>query len=192
MLENIEVGAMGWQCRDFYPEDLPVEWQLDYYANHFSALLVPQYQWQGWQEDDCEAFLESSDTLRWCGFGIKTALEDKQAEKLYRLLNALHDRGQAVGLASHVAVPDALEQWPITWFDRSELAASWRWQHLSGTPLGWLATMPEDLGEARELLASFAASLPENMTGAPFILRNGCDNMQKLMQLKQLLELMGY
>ncbi|MDH5483866.1 MAG: hypothetical protein OEY43_01420 [Gammaproteobacteria bacterium] len=43
--EHFRVGSLGWRHsgwqQDFYPEDLPEDWQLSYYANEFSTVLVP-------------------------------------------------------------------------------------------------------------------------------------------------------
>jgi len=42
---HIHVGACNWQHNawsgSFYPEDLPEEWRLTYYANEFHTVLVP-------------------------------------------------------------------------------------------------------------------------------------------------------
>lgn len=44
---QIHVGACNWQhsswLGSFYPEDLPEEWRLSYYANEFHTVLVPAY-----------------------------------------------------------------------------------------------------------------------------------------------------
>lgn len=46
---NIQLGAYGWmhaQWNDvFYPEDLPLDWQLSYYSNEFNTVLVPASYW---------------------------------------------------------------------------------------------------------------------------------------------------
>jgi hypothetical protein len=48
---GIEVIARDWDradwCGGFYPEDLPEEWRLAYFANAFDAVLVPAAAWQG-------------------------------------------------------------------------------------------------------------------------------------------------
>ncbi len=45
----LKVGAVGWEAdrwrAEFYPPDLPCAWQLSYYANEFSAVLVPDSYW---------------------------------------------------------------------------------------------------------------------------------------------------
>lgn len=47
----MHVGLRGWAhpalIDAYYPEDLPEEWRLGYYANEFLATLVP---WAGWRE----------------------------------------------------------------------------------------------------------------------------------------------
>ncbi len=58
MTTSIEVAAYGWQGAawdGFYPDDMPVEWRLDYYANEFFAVVVPLCEWS--QADD-ETVLE--------------------------------------------------------------------------------------------------------------------------------------
>jgi len=63
----ISVGACDWQHSqwqgNFYPDDLPEDWQLSYYANEYSTVLVPQARWQAeeadfeqWAEDVTEGF----------------------------------------------------------------------------------------------------------------------------------------
>ena len=55
---NVLLGAETWQVpswdQEYYPEDLPEEWQLSYYANEFSTTLI-----------DCQRYLgaESLDHL---------------------------------------------------------------------------------------------------------------------------------
>ncbi len=48
--ESIRLGARGLEHADllknFYPEDLPEDWRLGFYANEFNALLVPESIWQ--------------------------------------------------------------------------------------------------------------------------------------------------
>jgi hypothetical protein len=71
------VGARGWDHPGwngkFYPEDLPQDWRLSYYANEFSGVLVPKSIWQtsepeliaNWCDDvpdDFLFFLEASDS----------------------------------------------------------------------------------------------------------------------------------
>lgn len=48
---RILIGTAGWRHLQwgnevFYPEDLPEDWYLSFYANEFSIALVPEKQWQ--------------------------------------------------------------------------------------------------------------------------------------------------
>jgi hypothetical protein len=61
-------GARGWRHATwrhaYYPQDLPDEWQLAYYSNEFSVVLVPAADWRAqspetlgqWVEDVHEEF----------------------------------------------------------------------------------------------------------------------------------------
>lgn len=64
---RLRVGAVGWNHahwqHNYYPDDLPAEWRLSFYANEFPAVLVPQQQWQeqlpqlaDWAEDVPDEF----------------------------------------------------------------------------------------------------------------------------------------
>jgi len=48
-LADVVVGARGWLHdrwkESFYPDDIPEEWRLGFYANEFNTLLVPWSQW---------------------------------------------------------------------------------------------------------------------------------------------------
>jgi hypothetical protein len=67
-LTEIFVAARGWSHSSwygsFYPDDLPEDWQLSFYSNEFSAVVVPASEWVGldyvelerWVEDVPEGF----------------------------------------------------------------------------------------------------------------------------------------
>jgi len=48
---GIDVTVRGWDRpgwdRSFYPEDLPWDWRLSYFANAFESVLVPAQLWRG-------------------------------------------------------------------------------------------------------------------------------------------------
>jgi len=56
----ILIGACGWihskWCTDFYPQDLPADWQLSYYANEFPVVLVTPQEWN----------FATADAGHWC------------------------------------------------------------------------------------------------------------------------------
>lgn len=62
-MDNLIIGTYGWNYPEwqdqFYPEDLPSEWFLDYYANFSRLVLVPENEWSQWlNSSDPEAALE--------------------------------------------------------------------------------------------------------------------------------------
>ncbi|SIO02148.1 hypothetical protein SAMN05443662_1178 [Sulfurivirga caldicuralii] len=191
MLENIEVGARGWACQDYYPEDLPEEWQLDYYANAFSALLVPQAQWASWGVDGWEAFAESADTLRWIGFEWLGGDASIHERLLAGLAQLEQDGATEVGVLVLEGACPALPEYVGVTCKGAVAQGEWQWQALSGAPLGVVEVLPQDLKAQRRLLEDFAASLPDKNSGAPFIVVQGCANIAQLKQFKQLVELLG-
>lgn len=58
------IGARGWLHKgwsgEFYPEDLPDEWQLGYYGNEYQVVMVPAAYWST-QSDKFDEWLEESD-----------------------------------------------------------------------------------------------------------------------------------
>ncbi|MDH5516631.1 MAG: hypothetical protein OEY36_02270 [Gammaproteobacteria bacterium] len=53
------VGSWGWRHPEwekdvFYPDDLPADWQLSYYANEFDLVVVPASYWgaDGYTDED--------------------------------------------------------------------------------------------------------------------------------------------
>jgi hypothetical protein len=75
---DIIVAARGWShpgwFGHFYPDDLPEDWQLSFYANEFRAVVVPASVWadadplevERWAEDthqDFTFYLEVADLL---------------------------------------------------------------------------------------------------------------------------------
>lgn len=56
MPTSIDVVPQGWwalaDADSFYPDDLPREWQLTYFANVFPAVLVPGLLWQQRSESE--------------------------------------------------------------------------------------------------------------------------------------------
>lgn len=79
---RLRYGARGWEhpgwAGTFYPDDLPPQWRLAYYANEFATVLVPWERWigapaaelAGWVEETGERFrflLEVADAGRAAG-----------------------------------------------------------------------------------------------------------------------------
>jgi len=62
--QRILIGASGWLHsgwqEQFYPEDLPQDWQLAYYGNEFPVVLIRE---QEWQQGEVENWLDETDEL---------------------------------------------------------------------------------------------------------------------------------
>ncbi len=47
----LRFGTLGWRnagwAESYYPEDLPEDWQLGYYANEQAAIMLPAASWAG-------------------------------------------------------------------------------------------------------------------------------------------------
>jgi hypothetical protein len=61
---DIIIGAKGWRHASwegtFYPDDLPVEWQLPYYSNEFDSVLVPADYLHNADPDSLQSWIEDS------------------------------------------------------------------------------------------------------------------------------------
>lgn len=61
------LGAYGWLHdhwdEEFYPDDLPRDWQLTYYSNEFSTVLVPANFWSQTLSSSREEVLSCEDWL---------------------------------------------------------------------------------------------------------------------------------
>jgi hypothetical protein len=48
-MARVRIGTMGWQFenwnKSYYPEDIPPQWKLGFYANDFTAVVVPESLW---------------------------------------------------------------------------------------------------------------------------------------------------
>lgn len=61
-LAELVVGSRGWEhaqwLEAYYPDDLPEDWRLDYYANEFGCVILPAEVWMSADEDVIEQWLE--------------------------------------------------------------------------------------------------------------------------------------
>lgn len=113
MAAEIKVGATGWRHADwfdsFYPDDLPTDWQLSYYANEFP---VVQLSPDDWLPADVATFRQ------WCddvsnGFSfiidITGCMDRPDAlARLQQCVNALGDK--VGGIVSWVPLSDPVAE----------------------------------------------------------------------------------
>jgi len=60
--DRIVTGSLGWTHadwdNDYYPEDLPEDWRLDYYSHHFQFILMQTNEWLHVSPRDIEQWLD--------------------------------------------------------------------------------------------------------------------------------------
>lgn len=79
----LRFGTLGWRnpgwADAYYPEDLPEDWQLGFYANELTALLLPAASWAGRPPAELGAWAqETHDAFRWYLQGDPAYDEDAQ------------------------------------------------------------------------------------------------------------------
>lgn len=95
MPTSIDVVPQGWwtlaDADGFYPEDLPRDWQLTYFANVFPAVLVPATLWQ--HRSDAELAAWRADVhagFRFYLASTSTTEDSARARAIAALGSALH------------------------------------------------------------------------------------------------------
>ncbi|MGD2119324.1 MAG: hypothetical protein PVG66_13265 [Chromatiales bacterium] len=103
----LRIASVGWQHagwdNSYYPEDIPADWKLSYYANDFRAVVVPQQDWLAIEADDWETLLDDVDEQ----FRFYLALDshDLSETQLRIPLDALSDQLGGFLLKQTNAVP---------------------------------------------------------------------------------------
>lgn len=78
------IGACGWSHSawqgDFYPDDLPSDWQLSYYANEFPVVLVTAEEWGSPEADAATWCDESEASFRFVLEIVASGLAETEAQ----------------------------------------------------------------------------------------------------------------
>jgi uncharacterized protein YecE (DUF72 family) len=90
---RVYLGAVGWAHPEwegnFYPEDLPEEWQLPFYNTQFRCVYLPYELWRKASDEEVAAWLyETQD-----GFRFVLQLPEKADEETRRLAKRFGERG---------------------------------------------------------------------------------------------------
>ncbi|MBL3528731.1 MAG: ABC transporter permease [gamma proteobacterium endosymbiont of Lamellibrachia anaximandri] len=178
--------AVGWDLPvwqgSFYPDDLPEDWRLTYYANEIPGVLVPMALWCHADEAQVERWVEDVDE----GFRFYLAVEEEG------------------GVCDLVAIADLLGENLGGVVVDSVMETAWT----GAIPCFTLATKGEPLSEGvspayrlttsslgdlraqRTLLESLAGQVPEGADVLLFIEGERMD-MAVLKDLRQLAQLLG-
>ncbi|HET19513.1 MAG TPA: DUF72 domain-containing protein, partial [Chromatiales bacterium] len=186
--------AWGWRHETwrggFYPDDLPVEWQLTFYANEFDALGLDAATWLEPSMEELAGWV--ADTRE--GFRIYPELPARPVPDLEARLNVLAPRLGAT-LAGPGAPPDSIER-------ARRFAPVWAREAVEGlprvghdladvlepgrAPLAVLEPGRVDLRAARRAMEALGPR------GATFIMRDGAGALDSLHALRSLRDLMGW
>ena len=172
-------GIRDWNHPDllenYYPDDLPEEWRLAYYANEFSCVLIPASVWMAGDEFEYEKWREDTHPQFYFLFEETANLQD---EKIMSLKNFLG--GQFGGMAESKTsdgiffAPSALHH------ANPNVKAAWVY---AGDELN-LAALKKEIGH-------WLADLPALERG--FIVLHAARNLYKsLNSMRLMLELMGH
>lgn len=113
MLKCVTLGAYGWAPLDwvmqYYPTDLPEDWQSAYYANEFRAVLLPEVIWQAHGDDLADALQALPEGFK-CVFELSASEAgrgdvDEQIRVAWQTLN---ETVQAVISEPELLVPPTL------------------------------------------------------------------------------------
>lgn len=189
---GLRLGARGWQHADwqqsFYPEDLPEDWQLGYYANEFSAVLVPRSYWLPETGFDIEEWLDHVSGhfrfyLEWPLAAVDSpgcSLFLEQCQALGSLLGGII---MPEGLVLEASLPVFYQSAAN---DLQQLLWTPEQQGMSG--IAFLSLAKQDLRTQRQWLESFAASGAELQA---VLITDQSPAMESLHKLKTLIELLG-
>lgn len=200
-LDNLQIGTYGWSYQDwrgsFYPEDLPEEWELDFYNNAFHVVLVPLNQWMAWQDDEVADCVDAVDE----NFRFYLRLEGELTEEGHKQLAMLKSnlQGLLAGLVvfSESWLPEnSIQGIPVSLVSKQLRLSGWHHQlgtnQLSGSPVGYIDELIEDGKWQASLLRDFMQSLPGDLSGAPFFIGGESINMAQVANLKVVGEVLGY
>lgn len=187
---GLRAGAIGWQHRawldGFYPEDLPEDWQLGYYANEFSTVLVPTEIYQSsepaglaehWLDDVSDSFVFY---LQW----PESALARDRASVLAELLGT-----RCGGLISQQPVSLNAGADVYSFEHRDNAHRIWTPEQDGGAGVGLVTLGGTEIRTWRHWLERFQHSSGGHLKA--LFVSDADVNMAGLQQLKTLVELMG-
>ena len=204
-MENLQIGTNGWQMPEgtggFYPEDMPVEWQLVYYSNAFRVVLVPEPQWMAWDEVALEECVDSVEGEFGFYLRVDGELSEDKVQSVEKVLNGLGERLQGILVFSDKSVPAALVHGlPVSLLSTVGAEAlslpGWSGQvggyQISGKPVGYCDDLSADGKQQAALLRGFMQQVPENSLGVVFFIGGDSINMNHIANLKMVGEFLGY
>lgn len=113
---TIQIAALGWEhsgwWNGFYPDDLPEEWRLTYFANEFHAVVVPAYRWCAVDDATLRQWVGDVDSRFQFFWEIPPDIEVTAVERLLGLL--ADDASPPGGFVLHETPTDATHYMELT------------------------------------------------------------------------------
>ena len=200
-MDNLQIGTYGWQYESwmggFYPEDIPVDWQLDYYSNAYRVLLVPEQAWLSWKEDDFEEILEAVEGEFGFYFEVIDDFDSTKEAQLTKIIGVFSEVAKGLVMFSEKENLDTSYcDLPVTLISKSQVLPGWQWQAqdviCSGEPCGVVFELTTQPKEQTALLKSFVGGFPDGYEGAPLFVKGNDIDMTQVYNLKTIGEFLGY
>ena len=184
---GLRLGARGWQhpgwATDFYPDDLPEDWQLSYYANEFHALLLPLSTLRSLDCEPAELIDEVPEGFRFY------LLDDLQCSAEQRAEQAAVFQPCLGGVIDHSLQRMLLDSHNQPLAQDDPASRLWTPQQGGASGIAVLALGDLDLRRWRGQMEQFSRDSGGNLQ-ALFVSDEQID-ISALHQLKTLIELMG-
>ncbi len=107
-MKSIDLLPRGWEqdawLTGFYPDDLPEDWRLCYFANEFSSVLLPRAVWVDAADDAVEGWAEDLPVGFRCYLEVASAASAASGRKLDAVLSALGRHAAGVVCTGGAAV----------------------------------------------------------------------------------------
>lgn len=182
----LHIMSCGWDYSDwlgaFYPDDLPDDWRLTFYANEFPGVLVPETDWL--EADSAELAAWAADVEE----GFRFYLEITQADNFDACQQRASDLGELIGgiiLVNGTSLPGLLN-YPVyqavyagETFGNEVPAAVILASHALG-----------DLKSQRDLLQRLVANAPPGRN-LPLFVQGHPPSIEAIRNLHQLAQLLG-
>jgi len=200
-VDNLQIGTCGWQTPEgqghFYPEDMPIEWQLDYYSNAFRVVLVPEAQWLAWTSADFEDCVDGVEGTFEFYLRVEHELTSEKEIQINRVQKGLGALLKGVIVFSESHLPTKrIALLPVSLVSKSLVMPGWSYAlcgyQVSGNPVGYCDTLSNEGKEQAGLLKSFMQTLPDNSLAVAFFIGGDSINMSQVSNLKVVGEFLGY
>jgi hypothetical protein len=193
-LAELVVGARGWEhaqwLETYYPDDLPADWRLDYYANEFGCVVLPAEVWIKADEEAIGQWLEDVEE-DFMFFLELPAQPDDVAANLSafagRCAGAILPEGKPADWQA------LLGEIPVLSSEDTGNLKCYRHAGQSETVLAWLASGPGQKIELPALREQIEAALKgvAATSRLAFIIGNEAPAMENLQNAKVVAELLG-